>query len=220
MNHPNMRIFGDPLFEGIINKTLIDKKGIPFLQIRHLGAFHEVRIAFTQTELQRVKQLDDEVFGRHQGVSLQELNNISNAGRVLVLEDQTGVLVAQSQILTSPISEYSQLGEDEAYCYGTAVKPGEEGKGYAQIVYKAQEVIAREARKQRMTLTVRVENARSIRARLHSGFRIIGYDAARYGSAEEGGARFVMEKWLIAETLPFDARRQAKRVKNEQTPIL
>src|SRR5438309_1511507 len=117
MNPPNLIIFGDSLFEGITNKTFTDDNGTPFIQITHRGVLYRVRIASTEEEIQQVKQLDDQAFGKHQGVDIEELKKISDAGKVLTLTNEAGILVAQSQILTSPIPQHAQMDADEAYCY-------------------------------------------------------------------------------------------------------
>ena len=112
------------------------------------------------------------------------------------MRDINGNLIGESQVITSPISEHPNLDKDEAYNYGTAIYPGLQNNGLAQVLFKAQEQIAIEAGKSKSTLTVRLENAQSIRGRFKSGFYIVGYDPNHYGSFEDGGARLIMEKNL------------------------
>lgn len=224
-------------FQKPVNKIVETAIGTPlFIEIKHQGQLFRVDFATSPAALAAAKKLDDEAFGTHKGVSLDEIEKISKHGHVLVLRG-TDELLAQSQVITSPIPGHTAVAEDEVVCYGTAVKQGKEGKGYAHVMYKAQEVVARaqlykapedresddleaQFNKKRMTLTVRPENAQSIRARLRAGFRIVGYDENFYGTPAEGGARFFMEKSLISEPLPFDPIRQSERVNNNTTPIL
>lgn len=208
------------LFEGITNKTAADEQGNPYVQIRHGNELFHVGIASNLDELAEVKALDDRAFGIHQGISTEELSFLTKNGRVMMLRDETGQLVAESQIQLIPGNPGATFRDDEAYCYGTAVRPGLEGRGYAQVMYKAQEVTAREAGKRAMVGTVRVENAQSIRARLRAGFRIIGYDPNYYGSFEKGGARLIINKDLINEPLPFLPDRQSDRVFEGRIPII
>lgn len=207
-------------FEGITNKTITEPSGEQFVQIRHDRQLHRVDIVKSLYELEGVKQLDDEAFGVHQGISIDELDFLTKNGRVFVLRNEENILVAESQLQITPGGIGMNFPEDEAYCYGTAIKPGYEGQGYAQILYKAQEVSAREAEKKAMTLTVRVENARSIRARLKAGFRITGYDPNYYGPIEEGGARLIIKKDLINESFPFIPQRQIDRLLDGKIPVI
>lgn len=229
-------------FQGITNKIVEGVDGKPsHIQIQHAGKLYRVDFATDLPSFTAAKELDDEAFGPHQGISIKELEDISKNGGVLLLHDKQGQLVGESQVITAPIEDYPHLAEDEVYCYGTAIKQGEKGKDYAQVLFKAQEVIARsllykkiqaldpetgeqkeidEFNKTRMTLTVRAENAQSLRARLKAGFRIVGYNENVYGSAIEGGARLLMEKPLISEPLPFDPMKQSERLRNGMTPIV
>lgn len=97
-------------------------------------------------------------------------------------------------------------------CAATKPFPTAPPGGDSARSYKAQEVAAREAHKQRIRLTVRVENTISIRAQLKAGFRITEYDPTRYGLMKHGGARLIMEKDLINETFPFHPHKQAALV--------
>ena len=167
-----------------------------FLEVSHLGSFHTLEVAQSVCQLEEAKKLDDLVFGKHLGITMDELVNIMNNGAVLLLRDSNGKLIGESQVITSPIPQHSHLDEDEAYNYGTAISPELQNNGTAQILFKGQEIIAKEAGKSRSTLTVRLENAQSIRGRFKAGFHIVGYDPNYYGSVEEDGARIIMEKRL------------------------
>ena len=155
-------------------------------------------------QLVKVKRFDDEMFGPHQGITLDELKHVAEAGYVFVIHDESGEIIAESQIILRPIEEHPHLNNDEAYCYGTAVRPDLRGEGLARRLFAAQEHVARETEKTRMTLTVRPENARSVRARLKQGFLITGYDRNRYGPMQNGGSRLLMTKFLNQEPVVFN----------------
>lgn len=159
--------------------------------------------AKSQQQLVEAKALDDLAFGPHLGISMEELIEIVNHGAVLLLKDLDGKLIAESQVITSPISQHTILEQDEAYNYGTAVHPDYQNKGIAQILFNAQETVAIKAGKSRNTLTARLENAQSLRGRFKAGYQIVGYDANRYGPFEQGGARLVMEKHHFCPTEVF-----------------
>lgn len=162
---------------------------------------HEIKKLTTPAEWGQAKALDDIAFGVGVGIvgiSIAELKEISENGAVLGLYYQglSYLLIAETQVITSPISDHSNLGKDEAFCYGTAVHPNHQNCGFAQVMYKAQEAVALEADKQKISLTVRLENAASIKARLKAGYQITAYHSNYYGKVEDGGARLWMAKDL------------------------
>lgn len=168
-----------------------------FLEIENAGRVYSIEIAETQEQLLEAKAIDDLVFGKHVGISMEELNEIVNHGMLLLLRDTNGILIGESQVITSPIPQHPNLASNEAYNYGTAVLPELQNNGIAQALFKAQEKVAIEAGKTNITLTVRLENAQSIRGRLKAGFQVVGYDPNHYDSFENGGARLIMEKNLL-----------------------
>lgn len=165
-----------------------------FIEVPHLGKLQRLEVAQSVCQLEEAKRLDDLVFGKHLGITMDELVNIMTHGAVLLLRNKEGKLIGESQVITSPIPQHSHLAADEAYNYGTAVSPELQNNGIAQILFKGQEIVAREAGKSKSTLTVRLENAQSIRGRFKAGFHIVGYDPNYYGSVEDDGARLLMEK--------------------------
>jgi hypothetical protein len=225
----------------LIDRIIISEDGKPlYVQVEHKGNIFRVDFATTEEELAQAKVLDDEVFAGQVGISMEELQHIIEHGYVLLLRDNHDELIAESQLLVSPTPEHTVLDYDEVYCYGTAVRSRGEKNGYAYVMFKAQEAVARQFKfriektpaangnngeenllqyKTRMTLTVRPENARSIRARLNCGYRIYGYDPNRYGPVEEGGARLIMEKSLVFPVKPFDPEEQIQRVTAGLIPI-
>ncbi len=150
------------------------------------------------SDLMQVKQLDDLAFGVGPGIvgiSMEELEHISQHGAVFAYTSPMGML-AETQVITEPIPEHPCLEKNEAYCYGTAVRPDMQDMGLGQLMYALQEQWAKDHNKEQLTLTVRVENAASLRARLKFGFVITGYDPTCYGPFEEGGARLWMTKYI------------------------
>lgn len=200
-------------FARVVNRTIHEPSKRPFIQVKHGPLLHKVDIITDPLELQEVKAFDDKAFAGFQGIDLVELHGIAANGRVLGLKDKNGELVGESQVLLSPIPGHSNLAQEEAYCYGIAVRSDVRGQGLAQVLYKAQEVTAREAGKGHLSLTVRPENGSNIRAALRSGYRITGFDSNRYGPPEQGGARAVMVKELQKETFPFAPSRLREMLK-------
>jgi len=201
-------------FYNIINKSIVDEKGNKFIQVRHNRKIHKVEIAASEQELLEAKELDDQYFKGSQRVSIEELRDFREFGRVLVVRDEnTRKVAGVSQILLSSIRQ-QEVRPGEAFSYGTA------GRGYGQILYKAQEVAAREAGKTKIRLTVRVENTESIRAQFKAGFRIVEYDPTRYGATVNGGARLILQKDLLHENFPFEPEKNAKMLKERAIPII
>lgn len=164
---------------------------------------YKVQIARTMQDLEEAKALDDLAFGSHLGVTMEELVQIQHHGAVLLLRDTEGTLIGESQVITESIPQHDHMTPDQAYNYGTAIRPGLQSEGLAQALFQAQEMVAREAGKTRATLTVRLENGRSIRGRLKAGYRITGYNPEEYGPFDAGGARLIMEKDFSREVPPF-----------------
>lgn len=200
-------------FQGIINKSMHDEAGNEFIQIKHNGKLHKVYTAKTAEDMAALKAVDDRYFKGAQQIPFGVLERIRDCGKNLMYRDESGEVVAVSQILFSSIAE-QEVRRNEAFSYGTA------GRGFGQIMYKAQEVAAREAHKQRIRLTVRVENTISIRAQLKAGFRITEYDPTRYGLLQDGGARLIMEKDLVNETFPFHPHKQAALLARKEIRII
>ncbi len=173
---------------------------LPDLSSRHLfevelkNKAYTLEYAMSESDLVEAKKLDDLVFAGHQGISMDELHEIAEHGAVILLRDLQGKLIGESQVITSPISEHPHLEADQAFDYGTAIHPDYQNMGIAQFLFKAQEKVAIEAGKSRNTLTVRLENAKSIRGRFKSGYQIVGYSQDYYGPLEKDGARLFMEK--------------------------
>jgi len=167
-----------------------------FFEVRHADAVHLLELAQSEEQLAEAKVLDDLAFGEHQGISMEELTEIAlRGGAVLLLRDDYGRLIGETQIITNPIPQHKHyLGPDEAYNYGVAVHPDLQNSGTAQILLVGQEKIAVEAGKSRSKASVRLENGQSIRSHLKAGYRVVDYHPEFYGTVEENGARLVIEK--------------------------
>lgn len=184
--------------------------------LMHQGTIEKVT---DPTQLIKVKQLDDLTFGVGAGIvgiSMEELEHISQHGAVFAYMSTMGML-AETQVITDPIPEHPHLESNEAYCYGTAVRPDMQDMSLGQLMYAAQEQWAKDHGKEKLTLTVRVENAASLRARLKFGFVITGYDPTCYGPFEGGGARLWMTK-QIANPGVFEPEKLAAAMKFNTLP--
>lgn len=210
---------GYPINKGVIN--LSDKSG---LLIEHRGMNHQVYFA-SKNDIPEIKALDDLAFGigtanAHQGVSPQELEHIIDNGAIALLRSPEGTLIAESQIITSPIREHPSLDLGEAYLYGTAIHPAFQHHGLAQPLFFVQEHVARAAGKQSVGLTARVENMKSVRARLKFGFQIVDYSPTEYGPAEEDGARLILKKALNGPNVPMDITETAAKIMCGHIPLV
>jgi len=190
-------------FQSIINKSVTDSSGHHFVEVKHEGKLYRVSVAKSDAELEDVLHLDNQHFTGIQQISMKELLAIRDRGAVLFCRDDSGSVVAFSQALFGSVY-WQEVRMHEVFIYGTA------GAGYVQVLYKAQEVLAREERKRSIRLTVRPENRDIIRDAFLAGFRITEYDPTRYAAQEDGGGRLVMVKNLITEQFPFEPDKQAE----------
>ena len=201
-------------FQEPVNRITCDENGREYIQIRHNNQFYRVDFAKTPEELREVKALDDQYYPPPQQLTEDELRILPKCGHVLYYRDPVSKkMLATCQILFRSITR-QEVRMHEAFSFGTV------GVGYGQVMYKAQEVVARAAGKKVIRATVRLENTISIRAQLKSGYRIVEYDPTRYGLTEEGGARLIMVKDLVNEQLPFRPDRLVPRVKSGDIHIL
>ena len=201
-------------FQGSVNRTVHEKNGNAYVQVGHKGQLYRVEFARTESELAAVKALDDQYFPPEQQLTNDELRIMPQCGHVLYFREKPKApMLGACQILFQSITR-QEVRMHEAFSFGTV------GRGFGQILYKAQEIVAREAGKKLIRSTVRLENTESIRSHLKSGYRITEYDPTRYGLTEEGGARLIMVKDLINEQLPFRPDLIAPKVINGDIPIL
>ncbi len=167
---------------------------------------HELRLANPE-DLAAVKALDDAAFGGHHGISLDELQTLVRQGAVIVLINECGEMVGESEVLLGAMPKLPyRPAPDEAYYYGTARRPDCKGMGIGKVLAEAQDAFARANGRTHASLTVRVENLSSIRLRLATGFTITRYLPAFYGGELES-ARLFMSKSLV--------RTEARRYSDE-----
>ena len=153
---------------------------------------YQTRLA-TKDDIQQIKELDDLSFGSHQGVSIEELNQVIDNGAIVLLFDGDR-LVGESQLITQTFPGSPAFPMDTAYFYGTGVHPDFQGKNIGKLLTAEQEKFAVNQGKTKFLLTIRVENYPSLKLRMASGFKIIGYDKAYYGSNYPEDARVLLIK--------------------------
>jgi ribosomal protein S18 acetylase RimI-like enzyme len=145
-------------------------------------------------DIAAAKKLDDLAFGAHQGVAAEEFEQIIEHGALVLLKDGAGKLVGEAQLVLEQIPHLKyKLADNEAYAYGTAIDPAHQGEGLGQITGQAQRLLAAEAGKDTLVLTVRAENMASLRSRFKQGFTIESFDPEYYGPMPDGGARVIMK---------------------------
>lgn len=157
-------------------------------------------------DLESVKQVDDEAFAQHQGISMEELEALLGHGAVILLETEDGRLIGESQVLLRSISALKHTLQpdqtDEAFYYGTGVVKASQGFGYGKILATAQDSFASAQGKIKASLTVRPENYASIKLRMDKGFLITGYLPRFYESADGAGDRLFMFKNFCPAPFP------------------
>ncbi len=148
----------------------------------------------TPAELDEIKALDDVAFGAHQGVSVAELDFVLSRGFIITLRERhTHSLIGQSQLLLPPEPEHIHCPSAYAYCYGTAISPAYHRRRLGAVLARAQELLARQAQRQGLFLSARLENAASLKLRFQQGFVISGCAANFYGEGVSG-ARVLLTK--------------------------
>ena len=160
-----------------------------------------VEVASSRKDLEEAKVLDDKAFGAHHGITLVELEEIVEVGKLILLRDAiTGELVGESQLIFKPVRElpYS-FAHPVAFCYGTAIKPQFQGYGLGRILALEQEKEAKASKKTELQLTVRVENYPSLRMRTKLGYEVYAYSRDFYGPNPDNDARLFLRKRLSEE---------------------
>jgi predicted GNAT superfamily acetyltransferase len=205
-------------------KTEMDPQGRSdpdYLMVPQNDGICRVDIVTDPQILEKIIKFDREMFNGHWvGLTVEELTQVAQNGRVFALFGEDNGLIGESAVLLKPTEKHPVLADDEAYCYGTAVLPDVRGKRYAQALFLAQEQTAHRAGKKRITLTLRVENAKSMRSRLGIGYQVNGYDPTRYGPKEDGLARLLMTKDLTAPQTPPNTIEETQRLRSGSTIIV
>jgi ribosomal protein S18 acetylase RimI-like enzyme len=154
-----------------------------------------LRLAKTEDDLLLAKQVDDNAFGIHHGITLDELRSIHAFGKVLLLQSENGEVIGETQIITHPIKQMRyHFSFPVAFCYGIAIDPKFQGHGYGKILAIAQEELAIKMGISEIQMTVRVENYPSIKLWLSAGYEIYHYDPNFYGQDVANDARLFLKK--------------------------
>lgn len=158
-----------------------------------------VEIIKGEDAIKEAKDLDDLVFKNHQGISIEEMNAISEHGGLIGIRNSVNELIAEAQIIFYSIPSVIELEKGTGLCYGSAVHPSYRKLGLGQVLMKAKIQLAVDKGFKKLTLSVRPENAPAILLWQKFGFSIYGYDSAYFGSEDTGG-RLLMEKYLTSPT--------------------
>lgn len=149
-----------------------------------------IEVCSDLAELAAVKELDDFIFGQHQGISNKLLKAIFLQGGLLLCKINKQI-VAESQVLFESAAGQTLEHHQTALFYGTAVLPEFRRQNIGESLAKAQEKLAISKGKIRAMLSVRPENAASIAMRQKMGFSILNWQSNYYDNG-----RLIMEKWL------------------------
>ncbi len=153
----------------------------------------------TQELIPEMAELDRRLFGVHKALSEEELGVIYQHGKLLAIRDEFGQMIAEAQVLTSPIPDADEplvqvLPESSGYREGSAVDNEHRGKNLGVAIARAAEVVMRAEGKRDAWGSVRIENAASIRNLTKEGFLIIGYCENYYQGEGLEGARIIVRK--------------------------
>jgi len=206
-------------FQGVLNKSVSGQNGISHINIIHNKLQRIVTLTHDIQELEQVADFDTSIIG-HQRITVPQLKDIQNCGAVLLLCDQNAEPLSESQAILSPSPKYPFVEPDEVFCLGLAIKPGSERQEYLQIMLKAQEVLAREAGKNKIGIDVEITNLQDIRTLLNTGFRIVAHTNYSDRNSTHNDDNIRMEKDLKAEPLPFNPRNQSERIKSQISPVI
>ncbi len=157
---------------------------------------YTIRIAKTDEEIAKIKELDDFAFrGRH-GVTLEELNKVKNLGFIFILYNiKTGAFVGEAQLLLSPISEIPyDFKRPTGYCYRIGIHPDFQGCGFGKILIAKVWETAVSSGVEELRLSVRAENYPSLKLMFNQGFEIIEYKKNFYGPDKIKSPRLIMSK--------------------------
>jgi ribosomal protein S18 acetylase RimI-like enzyme len=154
-----------------------------------------LKLAKTEDDLLLAKQVDDNAFGVHHGITLDELRSIHAYGKILLLQLENGEVIGETQIIIEPIEQMQyRFSFPVAFCYGIAIDPKFQGHGYGRILAIAQEELAIEMGISEIQMTVRVENYPSIKLWLSVGYEIYHYVPNFYGQDVAKDARLFLRK--------------------------
>ncbi len=157
---------------------------------------YHVRIAKTDSDISKVKLIDDLAFVGHRGITKEELCKVKEHGFLLILcHTNTGYIVGEAQLLLKTIPEIPHYFESPiGYCYGVAVRPSFQGHGLGKILMQSVWDIAVERGVEEIHLSVRVENYSSLKLMFGQGYEIFDYRKDFYGPNKIEGPRLMMKK--------------------------
>jgi ribosomal protein S18 acetylase RimI-like enzyme len=159
----------------------------------------------TPEQIGEMKQLDDECFGSHQGISEEALQKIQDNGLLVCVRDPaTGKMIAEGQLITRAIPDADEhivrnLGENDAYFEGFAVHPDYRNGDYASAISRAMQTAALAEGKTTMYATVRPENAASVKRLTREGFAFVAYEPYYYEGDAGKGARLILATDLTGQ---------------------
>jgi len=164
-------------------------------KITHKNKHIFLRLATTADDLLLAKQVDDNAFGKHHGITAEELRSIHSAGKILLLQLESGEVIGETQIILKPIEQMQyHFDFPIAFCYGIAIDPKFQGHGYGKILAIAQEELAIELGISEIQMTIRVENYPSIKLWISVGYEIYNYVPNFYGQNVAKDARLFLRK--------------------------
>lgn len=172
-------------------------------KIIYKGKYVFLKLAKTADDLLLAKKVDDNAFGKHHGITVDELRNIYASGKILLLQLESGEVIGETQIIMQPIEQMQyHFNFPTAFCYGIAIDPKFQGHGYGKILAIAQEELAIELGISEIQMTVRVENYPSIKLWISVGYEIYNYVPNFYGSNVAKDARLFLRKNFSRNSQP------------------
>jgi N-dimethylarginine dimethylaminohydrolase len=144
-------------------------------------------------------------------ISSDELAEIAGKGYVLVVRQDSGVLIGCAQVLLAS-TDTVELDEDEAYCLGSFVVKEFQGNGDLQLLHRAEEKLARQSGKTHVTVTERPDCLASLIERLRAGFHVVDYCSFHDNGGWPAGVRLVMHKSLKTDGEPFVQDEHEERI--------
>ncbi len=182
------------------------------VRILHKGRAYHVTLARTEEELQQAHALEVACFSESLALSMVELRKVMERGVVFLLRDpDSGEVVGESQLLLHATPNLP-LGPGQAHCFGTAVREDHRDRGLSTVLYKAEELVARDWRVNNLVLTVQALNTASLRTRMNFGFRVNGFVFTSMFGDWPKGARLMMTKSLVEEPWPFEVDALLERL--------
>jgi N-dimethylarginine dimethylaminohydrolase len=144
-------------------------------------------------------------------VTPHQLAQVAQNGHVVVLRDESGILIGWAQVLLAS-TDAVDLAEDEAHCYGSFVVGEFQGCGHLDVLHRAQEKLARAAGKTHLTVSERADSVVELTERLRAGFRVVDYCCSDHRNDGAGATRLLLHKSLRIDGEPFAEDEHWERV--------